>query len=233
MTETLKKWKEVRIDKKDTESKKVGYQTQNYTAWQVAWRELMQHYPDAIITQLENANGMPYFGDEDIGYIVKVRLQIPSINFDFTEYLTILDSQNLPQFKVIKKFFDAKDTQKTVYPFTAADICNTIQRCIVKATARAGIGLNVYEGDFSDVPSDVPSVDRDVAVKVESISEKQLTAIDNLLEPAGKTAEKLCKIYKIQSLRELSYDNAEKMIQGLKKLAAERTQDGKRLLSNQ
>lgn len=152
------KWIEIKVEKKDTDTKDTGSMKLTYTAWQTAWKLLMQTYPQAVITTITrqdvDGNVFEFHGNESIGYCVYVRLQIKEIGFDFTERLAILDNANNPQKIANYEFTNSRGKLVKVAGLCIDDVCNTIQRCTVKVIARAGIGLNVYEGDFSDIKTE-------------------------------------------------------------------------------
>lgn len=153
-----KKWIEIKVSKKDTDTKDTGAMRLTYTAWQTAWKLLMETYSNAkvvVVTRQDtNGNVLEFHGNDSIGYCVFVRLQIEEIGFDFIERLAILDNANNPQKIADYEFTNAKGRVVKVAGLCIDDICNTIQRCTVKAIARAGIGLNVYEGDFTDIKTE-------------------------------------------------------------------------------
>jgi len=116
-----------------------------YASWASVWGKFItsaqnKNYTFKIREKiLDDGSFVEYFGNEEIGYSVYVDIYKHD-KLWFTERLAIMDFKNKPQF--LKK-----------NPFTIFDINNTIQRCITKGLARIGIGLNVYNGDFSHVPS--------------------------------------------------------------------------------
>ena len=203
---TEKKWIEIQVDKKNTKTKQMRHMSPSYTSWQHAWTLLMQNYQNAKITVLtrqdHDGNILEFHGNESIGYCVFVRLQIEEIGFDFTERLAILDNANNPQIIADYEFVNAKKQTVKVCGLGMDDICNTIQRCTVKAIARAGIGLNVYQGDYSDIKDEYHSKAESANRK---ITEAELTELQQLIAIAGKNAENLCIYYNIQSLEELTY----------------------------
>lgn len=134
-------FEKILVEKNDCDSKNGLI----YSSWSITWEKLLLTYPDAQIEVLErieeNGNRLPYFGNDKIGYIVMVKITIPSRNnWTFTERLAIVDFKNQ---SIIKE-----------NDIDSRDICDTIQRCINKVIARVNIGLNVYQNDFSHIPQE-------------------------------------------------------------------------------
>ena len=50
-----------------------------YLSWANAWRELLKAYPDANYEIVKSENGLTYFGDERIGYMVHTRVTIEDV----------------------------------------------------------------------------------------------------------------------------------------------------------
>lgn len=213
-----KQWIEIKVEKKDTDTKDTGSMKLTYTAWQTAWKLLMQTYPQAVITTItrQDADGnvFEFHGNESIGYCVYVRLQIKEIGFDFTERLAILDNANNPQKIADYEFTNSKGRLVKVAGLCIDDICNTIQRCTVKVIARAGIGLNVYEGDFSDIKSEynvskqTPKEPAKQTVQQPVVQNKitieQRDELQKLIADAEKEIVTICNYFKVSALSELT-----------------------------
>lgn len=154
MESATQKWTTIAVNKKETATRQCGGQSLTYTSWQTAWKMLFSAYPQSKVEVLSrtdvSGNILEYHGNEEVGYSVLVKLVIPEIAYNFTERLAVLDGANKPQ-KIATYNYKTKKGDKQCVGMTIDDVNNTIQRCTVKNIARAGIGLNVYEGDFSDV----------------------------------------------------------------------------------
>jgi hypothetical protein len=157
----------------------------SYSSWSYTWEKFITTYPYHKIVILQDSNGNKYFGNDTIGYEVRVELFLYDSKQDyfdnkhwwnFIEPLAILDHTN-----EVQKLVDYNYTKSTkngpktikVYAFNIADINNTIQRCITKAIARTGIGLNVYQNDYSHIPEEKnKEISNVVDVAFESITSK-------------------------------------------------------------
>ena len=189
MNETIEitKWQEIKIDKADTKEKESKYK---YASWQKAWKLLYTNFPYAkvsVISRTEaDGNILQYHGNENIGYSVYVRIVVDEIKFDFTECLCILDGANNAQKLKEYEFVDKYGKTKKVKAFAMDDVNNTIQRCTVKAIARLGIGLNVYENDYAEV-------DRKYEKIEESIQSSPIEKKQEQTNPVAKSTQQVIK----------------------------------------
>ena len=157
-----------------------------YSSWSVTWEKLLETFPDAQVDVLErifeDGNRLPYFGNDKIGYMVMVKITIPSKNnWTFTERLAIVDIRNNSILK--EEQIDSRD------------ICDTIQRCINKVIARVNIGLNVYQKDFSDIP------EKKIEKGITQLQEKELLNLLNSCK--GITIDAILNAYKVSTLTDI------------------------------
>jgi hypothetical protein len=103
-----------------------------YLSWAWAWSILKEHYPDAIYTIYENAEGMNYHTD---GRTCWVKTGVTVQGIEHIEYLPVMDYRN---------------ASITVDRVTSFDVNKAIQRSLTKAVARHGLGLYIYAGE--DLP---------------------------------------------------------------------------------
>lgn len=113
----------------------------DYISWAWAWQTLKEHHPDATYTIYENPalGGLPYFTD---GRTCMVKVGVTVEGIEHIEWLPVMDYRNasIPLERV-----------------TSMDVNKTVQRAMVKAIARHGIGLYVYAGE--DLPCEPKPVD--------------------------------------------------------------------------
>lgn len=109
-----------------------------YLSWSWAWDQLKRHYPDAVYTIYENADGCIYHTD---GRTCWVKTGVTVEGQEIIEYLPVMDHNNrsIP--------LDA---------VTSFDVNKAIQRSLTKAVARHGLGLYIYSGE--DLPEPAPLV---------------------------------------------------------------------------
>lgn len=161
----------------DMTEKKNGF---TYLSWALAWKEVLETYPNATYRILKNENGLPYFAD-DTGAICFTEVTIEGITHEM--WLPVMDGAN----KAMKKesyTYKTKFGEKTVESYTMFDINKTVMRCLVKNLAIFGLGLYIYAGE--DLPNALEEVKIDkVEIKKELIEEEKK-------EKAIKLIEKLC-----------------------------------------
>lgn len=101
----------------------------NYLSWPYAVAQL-RLFDENATWSIERFNGLPYLTTE-YGTFVEVSVTVRGVTL--SQIHPVLDSRN-----------------KTIPVPSAFDINTSIQRCLVKAIALHGLGLNVYAGE--DLP---------------------------------------------------------------------------------
>lgn len=104
----------------------------DYLSWAFAWSEVKKVYPEANSKVYENEQGLNYHTDGRTAW-VKVGMTIEAL--EHIEYLPVMDyrNQSIPLEKL-----------------TSMDVNKAIQRGLVKAIARHGLGLYIYANE--DLP---------------------------------------------------------------------------------
>lgn len=117
------------INVNDKKSKKNNL---DYLSWAFAWSEVKKVYPEANSKVYENEQGLNYHTDGRTAW-VKVGMTIEGL--EHIEYLPVMDyrNQSIPLEKL-----------------TSMDVNKAIQRGLVKAIARHGLGLYIYANE--DLP---------------------------------------------------------------------------------
>lgn len=176
--ETLSK-----IDVSNHVEKKMGL---SYLSWAWAWQTVKDIYPDTPNPKPTKYQEMiigktgynltdrkvPYL-TTPTGTIVEMTVTIKGV--DYTQQLYVMDNKN-----------------KAVINPTQAQINKTTQRCIVKALAMAGLGLNLYAGE--DLPmGDISENDKKQAeakkqAEKQQVKERLDKALNILAEEQGTTA---------------------------------------------
>ena len=107
----------------------------DYLSWTWAWAYVKQHYPDATfekhIFRDNQNNPLPFMRDTKGHTYVAVTVTIE--NIAHTEIHYVMDHKN----------------QSVVHP-DGGQVNKALQRCLVKAIAFHGLGINVYAGE--DLP---------------------------------------------------------------------------------
>lgn len=101
----------------------------SYLSWPFAVSQLRQYDPTAVWA-VNRFNDLPYMAT-DLGYFVEVAVTVKGVTL--SQIHPVLDNKNRP-----------------IMAPTSFDINTSIQRCLVKAVALHGLGLNLYAGE--DLP---------------------------------------------------------------------------------
>lgn len=134
----------------------------NYLSWPYAVAQL-RLFDESATWSIERFNGLPYLTTE-YGTFVEVSVTVRGVTL--SQIHPVLDSRN-----------------KTIPVPSAFDINTSIQRCLVKAIALHGLGLNVYAGE------DLPNTDNESAQRV--VPSTQTSGL--MPAPFGKVREALEK----------------------------------------
>jgi hypothetical protein len=162
----------VRLSKVDV-SKHIEKKGQfSYLSWPFAVSQLRQAVPNAT-WEVKRFNGLPYM-QTDLGYFVEVSVSVDGI--ELSQIHPVLDGRNRPI--------------QAPSPF---DINTSIQRCLVKAIALHGLGLNIYAGeDLPLVEDDIPQEVINSAIKKrKEAAEKGLNAYKAVVKAEDKAVTEL------------------------------------------
>lgn len=121
-----------------------------YLSWVYAWREFKRVYPDATYSVRKNVDGKPYFGDDDVGYMVYTEVTAGGLTYEM--WLPVMNNANKTMKKQAYEYTTKYDT-KTVEAVSMFDVNKTIMRCLTKNLAMFGLGLYIYAGE--DLPEDI------------------------------------------------------------------------------
>lgn len=174
----------------------------NYLSWTWAWSEVKKIYKDAKYDIWRNEQGLPYFYDENTGYMVFTWVEIEGVRHDM--WLPVMDGKNKTMFNKPYKY-NTKYGEKTVEKCTMFDINKTIMRCLTKNLAMHGLGLYIYSGE--DLPEDEKNEKENNKwsnIKVKSDIAKEVIKI--LFERYNRNYEKalnFLKGFKIDTFEEL------------------------------
>ena len=184
-----------------------------YLSWAWAWQETLKICPTAtyeIKHFLDKDNvSRCYQYDPILGYMVFTQVTIDGLTREM--WLPVMDGANKAMkdheytYKVKKYVFNQATRKKewngeyedkVVEQATMFDINKTIMRCLTKNLAMFGLGIYIYAGE--DLPIELG----------EPITTKQIARIRELevIEP------NVCKKFKVGSIEELSYQQAEFII---------------------
>lgn len=209
MTDRKELFKElVQINVNDYVEQKNGL---NYLSWANAIQEICIRHNEEFDYEIEKfgEKKLPYVYDEGVGFMVFTNITLLGKTREM--WLPVMDNANKAMLKErytyeVKKYEYNSETRKKefmgnyetkdVEPATMFDINKTIMRCLVKNLAMFGLGLYVYKGE--DLPIEIG----------EPITAKQKDKIEEL----GIIVPNVLKKFKVGSLDELTFQQAEFII---------------------
>lgn len=106
-----------------------------YLNWAVAWRSMVEFYPDAEYKVLENADGGPLFNVNGYGM---VKVAVKALGVERIEIFPIMRG--------------GQNNSVKMGEIDGRDINDAIQRALTKCIARFGVGLYIYEGKLDKGP---------------------------------------------------------------------------------
>lgn len=120
-----------------------------YLSWSQAWKLMKQFYPSATYKIFTNPNtGLPVF-ESELGLMVHTAVEADGITYE--DWLPVMDYANraMKSIPYSVQVFDKQSRQyveKRVECATTFDVNSSIQRSMVRAIARHGLGLYIYNG---------------------------------------------------------------------------------------
>ena len=192
-----------------TEQKKTGNATLTYLSWPFAWAEVKKRFPDASY-EIEKFDGLPYVYDPLTGYMVYTRVTIEGITHEM--WLPVMDGANKAMKAEPYKYvtgFGQYQKEKVCEAATMFDVNKTIMRCLVKNLAMFGLGLYIYAGE--DLPIETKEEkearedeQKSAEIAAEPIGETRAAALLSELTSKNVNVQKLCKMYQVNDLCELT-----------------------------
>ena len=175
----------------------------SYLSWSWAIAEVLKKYPDMTYEILRFENNLPYTYDENTGYMVFTKVTIEGITREM--WLPVMDGANKAMLDheytyQVKNYKTGEITDKTVAKATMFDINKTIMRCLTKNLAMFGLGLYIYAGE--DLPEEEAN---------RKVDEEQMKKIRKLIPEENMDA--MFKYYKIEKLEDMSYTDAQALIE--------------------
>lgn len=154
----------------------------DYLSWTWAWAYVKQHYPDATfekhIFRDNQNNPLPFMRDTKGHTYVMVTVTIEGIAHSEIHY--VMDHKN----------------QSVVHP-DGGQVNKALQRCLVKAIAFHGLGINVYAGEdlpLSENESDAGEQDDAKEIIISSFAAaKTVDEIDGLWKSNASVINSLNK----------------------------------------
>ena len=172
------------INVNDKKSKKNNL---DYLSWAFAWAEVKKVYPEANSKVYENEQGLNYHTDGRTAW-VKVGMTIEGL--EHIEYLPVMNhrNQSIPLEKI-----------------TSMDVNKAIQRGLVKAIARHGLGIYIYSGeDLPDMTEEQKELEaekqrlREIQPLIKRAEQLGYQNIDSLKDKTKKEITDIMKIWLAQ-----------------------------------
>lgn len=177
-----------------------------YLSWAWAWQEFLKICPEATYEIKKFTNPITgktttYLEDEDLGFMVYTSITARGVTREM--WLPVMDNAN-KSMKRQSYEYSTKNGKKSVEAISMFDVNKAIMRCLTKNIAMFGVGLYIYAGE--DLPIEIG----------EPITAKQIERIRELkiIEP------NVCKKFKVNSIEELTYQEAEFVINTKEKALA-------------
>lgn len=127
-----------------------------YLSWAWAWSEVMKRFPDSTYEVVKTADGLPYFGEPNVGYMVYTRVTIEGITREM--WLPVMNGANKPM-RAEPYSYKTKYGEKYVEAIDMFAVNKTIMRCLAKCLAMFGCALYLYTGE--DLPEQAESPEED------------------------------------------------------------------------
>ena len=183
----------------------------NYLSWANAVQEICLRHNEECDYEIEKfgESKLPYVYDDGVGFMVFTKITLFGKTREM--WLPVMDNANQAMLKepytykvkkyewnaeTRKKEFLGNYDDKNVEKATMFDINKTIMSCLVKNLAMFGLGLYIYAGEDLPVELEEPCT----AEQIEKMRELAINEKNVLIR------------YKVNSLEELTYQQAEFVI---------------------
>jgi hypothetical protein len=182
-----------------------------YLSWAYAVSQLRQFDPTAT-WQVQRFDGIPFLNTE-AGVFVEVAVCVKGVSL--SQIHPVLDSKNRP-----------------ILAPTSFDINTSIQRCLVKAIALHGLGLNLYAGeDLPLIETDdkgsagtdrtpiTPPAPATVTIlptpRSDTITAAQVNYINKLIKETGTETQKVLDYFGVARIEDIAKTEASRVIRSL------------------
>ena len=182
-------------DKVETKGDKVKL---TYLSWAWAWGILLKNYPDATYTvyerkytkrtaEIEEEGSYNFFTD---GFTCWVKVGVTVNGVERIEQLPVMDNHHV---------------SIPYNSITSFDVNTAIQRCLVKAIARHGLGLYIYAGE--DLPDGVETKVEEEKKEEKAAPVKETKKVEKTLKPAAAAAKPTTNVEDVDSLSLVALKN--------------------------
>lgn len=173
-----------------------------YLSWAWAWQEFLKICPEATYEIKKFTNPITgktttYLEDEELGFMVYTSITARGVTREM--WLPVMDGANKAMKRQPYEYTVGKGNNqytKQVEAVSMFDINKTIMRCLTKNIAMFGVGLYIYAGEDLPIELGEPCTGR----QIEKMRELSINEKNVLIR------------YKVNSLEELTYQQAEFVI---------------------
>lgn len=149
----------------------------SYLSWANAWREFIKLYPSATYVINKDENGIPCFGNSELGYMVYTTVTVEELTHEM--WLPVMNYMN-----------------KAIKNPDMFDVNKAIMRCLTKNLAMFGLGLYIYAGEDLPECDSQPQEEIIPVTEISPVTQKELTTLKNLAKRKGITEDLLLKYTK-------------------------------------
>lgn len=182
-----------------------------YLSWAWAWTEFLKVYPDATYEILKDDTGLPYFGNDAMGYMVYTTVTAGGITREM--WLPVMDGANKAM-KFLPYQYKTKYGEKTCDAADMFDVNKTIMRCLTKNLAMFGLGLYIYasedlpESDKKDTGDDTPAEElaEIEATRNRKINKVELATIEAECLRTGIVKKQITKTYNVEAIEDMTFE---------------------------
>lgn len=187
-----------------------------YLSWAWAWQEFLKICPEATYEIKKFTNPITgkittYLEDEDLGFMVYTSITARGVTREM--WLPVMDGANKAMKRQPYEYTVGRgDRQMTkqVEAVSMFDVNKTIMRCLTKNIAMFGLGLYIYAGEDLPIELGEPCT----AKQVEKMRELEVNEKNVLIR------------YKVGKLEELTYQQAEFVINAKQKALEKSKKEG-------
>jgi hypothetical protein len=183
----------------------------SYISWSVAYRDVMQVYPDMQFEVICDEKGNPFFEKSNC-FFVKTSVTISSITKSMI--LPVMDSSH---YAVGNHDYEMK-TKNGIIRVEAIDsrhINDSIMRCLVKNLALFGYGLSLYAGEDIPIKQTLAGKHDEIVEEImieclkRDLNQKQEEWVKNKLDSNPSIADLKIVLEKVKGIKLLNAEEIE------------------------
>lgn len=185
-----------------------------YISWSQSWKVFKMFYPSATFKIFTNStNGLPVF-ESDLGLMVHTAVEADGITYE--DWLPVMDYANRSMKSVpyAIQVYDKATKQyveRRIEAATTFDVNAAIQRSLVRATARHGLGLYIYNGldHLNEEPNAESTKPKRQQASIKPTQQKPQAQQQPTVNPHASLIEKINSTNDVASLVSIYLDNTQ------------------------